>query len=315
MTRRFRVIIKYVAGKYLLQCARTRDASPTMSATLAVFHAPRAIPKIQRNNVVPRRRIGSPHQAEDPRRRAKRGDGKKRLGRPSDKSDDNGETSGRRQFLSGGLQLLILSSADDLLAAATAAYMSAPRPETVVYIGVTMDGYIARPDGSLDFLPQPEGDDDFGFGAFLNTVDAVVMGRRTFDQVAEFVARDKVPWPYEGKRVIVVSRTMTQKDVPEMLSSKVTVTAQSPSEALKALGKTGFTRRVYVDGGMTIRSLLEEDQVDEMVLTSVPVTIGRGTSLWGFDTKDKRDYKWSVTSSEPIGRGMVKTTFKRLRKK
>ena len=91
-----------------------------MSATLAVFHAPRAIPKLQRNNVVPRRRIGSPHQAEDPRRRAKRGDGKKRLGRPSDKSDDNGETSGRRQFLSGGLQLLILSSADDLLAAATA---------------------------------------------------------------------------------------------------------------------------------------------------------------------------------------------------
>ena len=187
-----------------------------MSATLAVFHAPRAIPKIQRNNVVPRRRIGSPHQAEDPRRRAKRGDGKKRLGRPSDKSDDNGETSGRRQFLSGGLQLLILSSADDLLAAATAAYMSAPRPETVVYIGVTMDGYIARPDGSLDFLPQPEGDDDFGFGAFLNTVDAVVMGRRTFDQVAEFVARDKVPWPYEGKRVICLLYTSpSPRDVEE----------------------------------------------------------------------------------------------------
>ena len=102
MTRRFRVIIKYVAGKYLSQCARTRDASPTMSATLAVFHAPRAIPKIQRNNVVPRRRIGSPHQAEDPRRRAKRGDGKKRLGRPSDKSDDNGETSGRRVVFSDG---------------------------------------------------------------------------------------------------------------------------------------------------------------------------------------------------------------------
>ena len=52
-----------------------------------------------------------------------------------------------------------------------------------------------------------------------------------------------------------------------------------------------------------------------MVLTSVPVTIGRGTSLWGFDTKDKRDYRWSVTSSEPIGRGMVKTTYKRVRKK
>jgi riboflavin biosynthesis pyrimidine reductase len=64
-----------------------------------------------------------------------------------------------------------------------------------------------------------------------------------------------------------------------------------------------------------IRSLLEEDIVDEMVLTSVPVTIGRGTSLWGFDTKGKKDYQWSVSATETVGKGMVKTTYKRTRKK
>ena len=291
-----------------------------MSATLAVFHAPRAVPKTQKSNVVPRRRIGSPHQAEDPRTRRPRPRPKKQ--RDDGKFDkkqqpgEDGDGTPRRTFLSGGLQLLILSSADDLLAAATAAYMSAPRPETVVYLGVTMDGFIARPDGSLDWLPQPqEAMDDFGFSAFMGSVDAVMMGRKTFDQVVEFVIKDKVPWPYEGKRVTVVSRTMSQKDVPESLASKVTVSSQSPAEALKAMGKNGHTRRVYVDGGTLIRSLLEEDIVDEMVLTSVPVTIGRGTSLWGFDTKGKKDYQWSVSETETIGKGMVKTTYKRTRKK
>ena len=80
----------------------------------------------------------------------------------------------------------------------------ASRPETVVYIGLTMDGFICRPNGDIDYLPVPnDSTEDYGFAAFLETVDAVVMGRKTYEQVVGFVMEGGVPWPYEGKTVTV----------------------------------------------------------------------------------------------------------------
>ena len=80
----------------------------------------------------------------------------------------------------------------------------ASRPETVVYIGLTMDGFICRPNGDIDYLPVPnDSTEDYGFAAFLETVDAVVMGRKTYEQVVGFVTEGGVPWPYEGKTVTV----------------------------------------------------------------------------------------------------------------
>lgn len=291
-----------------------------MTSSLAAFQAPKVEPRVRRSDVATRRRVGvgvdtsSAHRIRDSRRwhnselEALRNDVVMARG-----------ARGRRQLIfSGGIQLMMLSSSDDALAAATAARASASRPETVVYVGLTIDGYIARPDGSVDYLPTPSGDDgggeDFGFADLLSRVDAVVMGRRTFQQVAEFVVNDGVPWPYGDTRVIVISKTMRRRDIPPTLSDKVTVSDASPLETLRTMGEGGHSRRVYVDGGSVIRSLLEEDAVDEMVLTSVPVTIGRGVSLWGFDPKAKRDYRWTVASTESFrNQGLVKTTYRRQR--
>ena len=232
------------------------------------------------------------------------------------------------------------------LAAALAPFPAAARAtaaadlRTVVYVGLTIDGFLARPDGALDFLPTPsDPSEDFGFADFLASVDVVVMGRKTFDQVAAFVA-EGVPWPYAGKPVYVVSRTMRQEDVPlealaaarasgEGLSEKISpiiVSASSPAETLRVVAQSSLVSsrrnkntnkplRAYVDGGSVIRALLEEDLVDEMVLTTVPVLIGRGAPLFGFDARDGKDRSWDVAAlTKYENDGLVKTRYVRRRR-
>lgn len=211
----------------------------------------------------------------------------------------------------------------------------------MVYVGLTIDGFLARPDGALDFLPTPsDPNEDFGFADFLASVDVVVMGRKTFDQVAAFV-EDGVPWPYAGKPVYVVSRTMRQEDIPpetlaaarasdENKETKISVSAASPAETLRVVARETRKRkgsrplRAYVDGGSIVRALLEEDLVDEMVLTTVPVLIGRGAPLFGFDARTNtngasknvsEDLRWDVAASTRYENdGLVKTRYVRRRR-
>jgi len=213
--------------------------------------------------------------------------------------------------------------------------------QTVVYVGLTIDGFLARPDGALDFLPTPsDPNEDFGFADFLASVDVVVMGRKTFDQVAAFV-NDGVPWPYAGKPVYVVSRTMRQEDIPpetlaaarasdENKETKISVSAASPAETLRVVARETRKKkgsrplRAYVDGGSIVRALLEEDLVDEMVLTTVPVLIGRGAPLFGFDARTNangasknvsEDLRWDVAESTRYENdGLVKTRYVRRRR-
>ena len=221
---------------------------------------------------------------------------------------------------------------------AAAREASAADLQTVVYVGMTIDGFLARPDGALDFLPTPsDPNEDFGFADFLASVDVVVMGRKTFDQVAAFV-EDGVPWPYAGKPVYVVSRTMRQEDIPpetlaaarasdENKETKISVSAASPAETLRVVARETRKKkgsrplRAYVDGGSIVRALLEEDLVDEMVLTTVPVLIGRGAPLFGFDARTNangasknvsEDLRWDVAESTRYENdGLVKTRYVR----
>ena len=221
---------------------------------------------------------------------------------------------------------------------AAAREASAADLQTVVYVGMTIDGFLARPDGALDFLPTPsDPNEDFGFADFLASVDVVMMGRKTFDQVAAFV-EDGVPWPYAGKPVYVVSRTMRQEDIPpetlaaarasdENKETKISVSAASPAETLRVVARETRKKkgsrplRAYVDGGSILRALLEEDLVDEMVLTTVPVLIGRGAPLFGFDARTNangasknvsEDLRWDVAESTRYENdGLVKTRYVR----
>lgn len=151
------------------------------------------------------------------------------------------------------------------------------RPEVVVYAGMSVDGFVARTDHALDFLEVDTGGDDLGFSAFLATVDALVMGRTTFDTVMGF----GVPWPYGDMPVRVA--THRSLDLPDDHPGDVAAVSGPPAEILAGLGEVN---RVYVDGGATVRSFLADGLVDRFVLTTIPVLIGAGIPLFGHGPGD-----------------------------
>jgi dihydrofolate reductase len=144
------------------------------------------------------------------------------------------------------------------------------RPHCSVYIAVSLDGYIARADGGLDWLSIVERPgEDYGYKVFFDSVDALVIGRKTYDTVLAFEQ-----WPYETKRCTVVTRS------PPASRHGETFHAGSLSSLLDRLATDGV-RRVYVDGGALIRSFLAEDLVDDVTLSVIPVLLGSGVPLFG----------------------------------
>lgn len=145
-----------------------------------------------------------------------------------------------------------------------------------VFIAMSLDGYIAREDDSLDWLtPYHAPDEDHGFDTFMASVDGLVMGRGTFRTVLGFGG----DWPY-AKPVTVLSRSLTQDDIPDALRTRVTLSRETPAALMERLASQGW-QRVYVDGGQVIRSFLREGLIADMEITLVPVLIGRGRTLFG----------------------------------
>jgi dihydrofolate reductase len=180
------------------------------------------------------------------------------------------------------------------------------RPRTEVFIACSMDGFIARPDGALDWLAQaqasaPSGE-DFGYAAFMAGVDAIVMGRKTFETVLGFD-----PWPYAGKRVHVMTRQRALL-VPAALREHVRLRHESPSALLSGLAGDGVGS-VYLDGGELIQAFIAENLVDRLTITTVPVLIGRGRRLFGPLPEDKQ---WTLeTVHHRSDCGFVQTCWKR----
>jgi dihydrofolate reductase len=154
---------------------------------------------------------------------------------------------------------------------------AAPRASAHVFIATSLDGFIARADGGLDWLERaqarvPAGE-DFGYAAFMAGIDSLVLGRASFDTVLGFD-----PWPYAGLPVQVLSHRGVA--VPEALRGSVGVTAEAPRDLLERLHREG-RRRVYVDGGLAIQSFLADGCVDSLTVTTVPVLLGTGRPLFG----------------------------------
>jgi dihydrofolate reductase len=143
-----------------------------------------------------------------------------------------------------------------------------------VYIAASIDGYIATSDDGVDWLheePNPD-NDDYGYTEFIKTIDALVMGRNTFEKVLTFGE-----WPYQ-KKVFVLSTLLTQ--IPEGLEGKVEILSGSLSDVLSEIEDQGF-RNLYIDGGKLIQSFLSEDRIDELIVTRIPVLLGSGIPLFG----------------------------------
>ena len=144
-----------------------------------------------------------------------------------------------------------------------------------VFIATSLDGYIADKNGGIDWLDTfPEINEiDTGYTAFTDDIDALVMGRSTFEKVLSF----GIEWPYH-KPVFVLSNALSQ--IPEELTGKVHLVKGSLQTILAQIHEAGYFQ-LYIDGGAVIQNFLKEDLIDEMTITIIPVLLGEGISLFG----------------------------------
>lgn len=164
-----------------------------------------------------------------------------------------------------------------------------------VFIATSVDGFIARRDGNLDWLKAVERPgEDYGYQRFFNSVDALVIGRGTYD-----VARAFEPWPYAGKRCVVMTRRAFEPKANEETFSG------EPAALLGELERAGV-RRVYVDGGAVISQFLAAGLIDELTISRVPVLLGTGIPLFGPGTEQPL----TLVESRAFPSGLVQTTWR-----
>jgi dihydrofolate reductase len=144
-----------------------------------------------------------------------------------------------------------------------------------VFIACSLDGFIARPDGDLDWLMRVDtGGDDHGYDAMIASVDGLIMGRGTFEKVQTFK-----PWPYH-KPVVVMSQSRQPFDIPEALEGQLEICDRSPFETREKVRRVGW-KRAYIDGGKLIQSFLAAGLIEDMIITRALVLIGQGLPLFG----------------------------------
>ncbi len=151
------------------------------------------------------------------------------------------------------------------------------RAKCSVFIATSLDGFIARIDGAIDWLNQadalvPQGE-DCGYKQFFSTVDALVMGRNTLHQALSFAE-----WPYGHAPVVVLSSRL--KSLPANVPATVSLSSEAPTALVERLTEQGL-RQLYIDGGLTIQSFLAAGLIDDLTITTIPVLIGEGKRLFG----------------------------------
>lgn len=169
------------------------------------------------------------------------------------------------------------------------------KPQITVYIALSIDGYIARKDDSLDWLDRVgHGEEDYGFKKHLQSIDAVIMGRNTYG-----IASPVQEWPYTGKRTIVLSRTLSSvREGVELYQGDLTA-------LIDQLGNEGI-KHIWVDGGETISQFLHLNLVDRMVLSIIPIMLGEGKSLFH---PFKNELPCKLISSQSYPSGLVQMEY------
>ena len=171
-----------------------------------------------------------------------------------------------------------------------------------VFVGVSLDGFIARPNGDLDWLMGEGGGDsaEHGYNEFIAGIDAIVMGRRTFEKVLSF---DK--WYYGSKRVVVLSHQPLDLSVAQARGGVVEGMAGSPAEVVSTLAASG-AHRLYVDGGITIQQFLRAGLIHRLIISRLPVLIGDGIPLFG---SLPYDIRLSHIATRTYPGGMVQSEY------
>lgn len=174
------------------------------------------------------------------------------------------------------------------------------RPKISVFIATSIDGYIAKKNNDIDWLttftpPTDESEEkDCGFSNFFSSVDALVMGKNTYNVVSSFD-----PWPYQGKRVIVLSSSL--KSVckqAELFNGEI-------QDLITKLHAEGI-KHIYVDGGATISHFLNAGLIDQLIISIIPVVLGSGIPLFSNINNDK----WcQLTSAQTYSNGLLQLRY------
>lgn len=176
-----------------------------------------------------------------------------------------------------------------------------------VFIATSLDGFIARVNGELDWLPQDADStgEDYGYAEFMKSVDTLVMGRMTYEKV-----RTLGDWPYGAKPVVVLASRKI--DIPKELSKTVTTMSGNVEAIVSHLESLG-NKHLYVDGGATIQKFLNAGAINRLILTRVPVLLGKGLPLFGFLQNDillkhvrTTDYPSGLVQNEYVVTGSKK---------
>jgi dihydrofolate reductase len=164
-----------------------------------------------------------------------------------------------------------------------------------VFVGTSLDGFIARKNGDYDFLPV-DGGEPHGYDEFIASVDTILIGRNTFEVVLKLST-----WPYDDKRVVVLTHRRLNFST---IKGRVEQMSGDPNEIVQKLAASG-AKHVYVDGGITVQEFLRAGHIHHLTITRVPVLIGQGIPLFGSVPRDiqlrhvgTRQYKSGLVTSE-----------------
>jgi dihydrofolate reductase len=170
-----------------------------------------------------------------------------------------------------------------------------------IFIATSLDGYIARRNGDIDWLmsiDNPERD-DYGYNAFINTIDAIVMGSGTFKIVQGFKT-----WPY---RIPVYVLTAHAGKLGHSFMDMIVIVQEDPVKLTTRLNHSGH-RNLYIDGGNVIQAFLREELIDEMIITRLPVLLGSGIPLFG---SLNQDMHWTHVKTNVFKNGLVQSQYRK----
>ncbi len=169
--------------------------------------------------------------------------------------------------------------------------------QCIIYIALSIDGFIADEEGSVSFLEVFE-KDDYGYDSFLEGIGSIIMGRATFEQILGFGV-----WPYGNIPSLVWSESEF-KEIPEA----VEVISGPVSEISDRAAVLAENRDVWVMGGAkTIQGFLEAGLIDRYELFIMPVTLGKGVRL--FEGKASEPYPFKLVNAQPFANGVVQLVY------
>ena len=172
-----------------------------------------------------------------------------------------------------------------------------------VYIATSLDGFIAKEDGNTDWLKEflKQDQSDYGYSEFMSGIDAIIMGRNTFEVILTYDF-----WPYD-KPEYVLSNSLVR--VPEDIAGKAEIIKGDIKRNVGKLKNRGY-QNLYIDGGRAIQSFLEEDLIDELIILQVPILLGNGIPLFG---KLKDSLKFKLDKTESFNDTLIKCYYIRIR--